>query len=163
MVISCLCCCYIMIVLLWLYHACFVHNVVVISCLFYSGYIMLALLLYHVCVVVIIMLALLWLYHACVVLISCLFCCSYIILVLLFLYHVCFVVVISCLCGGYIMLFYCGYIMSSQGICVIYLSVVKWSGMILVCQLIFPWTKWPPLRRRHFQMHFREWKVVYFD
>ena len=23
-----------------------------------------------------------------------------------------------------------------------------------------PWKIWPPFRRRHFQMHFREWKVV---
>ena len=23
-----------------------------------------------------------------------------------------------------------------------------------------PWTKWPPFRRRHFQMHFCEWKVL---
>ena len=27
---------------------------------------------------------------------------------------------------------------------------------------ICPWTKWPPFRRRHFQMHFREWKSLYF-
>ena len=27
----------------------------------------------------------------------------------------------------------------------------------------FPWTKWPPFCRRYFQMHFREWKVFYFD
>ena len=26
-----------------------------------------------------------------------------------------------------------------------------------------PWTRWPPFRRRYFQMHFREWKVLYFD
>ena len=26
-----------------------------------------------------------------------------------------------------------------------------------------PWTKWPPFRRRHFQIHFCEWKVLYFD
>ena len=26
-----------------------------------------------------------------------------------------------------------------------------------------PWTKWPPLRRRHFQMNFHGWKVFYFD
>ena len=26
-----------------------------------------------------------------------------------------------------------------------------------------PWTKWPPFRRLHFQMFFREWKVLYFD
>ena len=26
-----------------------------------------------------------------------------------------------------------------------------------------PWTKWPPFRRRHRQMHFREWKLVYFE
>ena len=25
-----------------------------------------------------------------------------------------------------------------------------------------PWTKWPPLCRRYIQMHFREWKVLYF-
>ena len=23
-----------------------------------------------------------------------------------------------------------------------------------------PWTKWPPFRRRYFQMHFREWKCI---
>ena len=28
--------------------------------------------------------------------------------------------------------------------------------------LISPWTKWPPIRRPYFQMHFREWKVLYF-
>ena len=22
-----------------------------------------------------------------------------------------------------------------------------------------PWTKWPPFRRRYFQMHLREWKI----
>ena len=26
-----------------------------------------------------------------------------------------------------------------------------------------PPTKWPPFRRRYFQMHFREWQVLYFD
>ena len=26
-----------------------------------------------------------------------------------------------------------------------------------------PWTKWPPFRRRHIQMHFLEWKCVDFD
>ena len=25
------------------------------------------------------------------------------------------------------------------------------------------WTKWPPFRRRHFQMHFHQLKVLYFD
>ena len=29
-------------------------------------------------------------------------------------------------------------------------------------QLIPSWTKWPPLRRRYFQMHLRDWKVWYF-
>ena len=29
--------------------------------------------------------------------------------------------------------------------------------------LIFPWTKWLPFRRQYFEMHFREWKVSYFD
>ena len=28
---------------------------------------------------------------------------------------------------------------------------------------LFLWTKWPRFRRRYFQMHFREWKVLYFD
>ena len=27
----------------------------------------------------------------------------------------------------------------------------------------FPWTKWPPFRRRRFHMHFREWKCFYFN
>ena len=26
-----------------------------------------------------------------------------------------------------------------------------------------PWTKWPPFRRRYFQVHSCEWKVSYFD
>ena len=26
-----------------------------------------------------------------------------------------------------------------------------------------PWTKWLPFLRQHFQMHFLEWKVLYFD
>ena len=29
--------------------------------------------------------------------------------------------------------------------------------------LISPWTKWPPFCRRYFQMHFCEWKFLYFD
>ena len=29
--------------------------------------------------------------------------------------------------------------------------------------LISPWTKWPSFCRRYFHMHFREWKVWYFD
>ena len=29
--------------------------------------------------------------------------------------------------------------------------------------LISAWTKWPPVLRRYFRMHFREWKVLYFD
>ena len=29
--------------------------------------------------------------------------------------------------------------------------------------VISPWTKWPPFRRRYFQMHFCEWKVLCFD
>ena len=38
--------------------------------------------------------------------------------------------------------------------------LVKWSPVLW---LIFPWRKWPPFRRRHFQIHFLEWKVWYFD
>ena len=30
-------------------------------------------------------------------------------------------------------------------------------------QLISPWTKWPPFHRWYFQMHFREWQVLYFN
>ena len=29
--------------------------------------------------------------------------------------------------------------------------------------LISLWTKWPQFHRRYFQLHFREWKVLYFD
>ena len=32
-----------------------------------------------------------------------------------------------------------------------------------VNQLISSWTKWPPFCRCHFQIHFYEWKVLYFD
>ena len=31
------------------------------------------------------------------------------------------------------------------------------SGGVGLLQRISPWAKWPPFRRRHFQMHFREW------
>ena len=27
----------------------------------------------------------------------------------------------------------------------------------------FPWTSWPPFRKRYFQMPFREWTVMYFE
>ena len=30
-------------------------------------------------------------------------------------------------------------------------------------QLIYPRIKWQPFSRRYFQMHFREWKNMYFD
>ena len=38
------------------------------------------------------------------------------------------------------------------------------SGRLLAFHvlIIFPWTKWPRFRRRYFQMHFREWKVLYW-
>ena len=26
-----------------------------------------------------------------------------------------------------------------------------------------PWTKWPPFHRQYFQMHFHEWKLLYFN
>ena len=29
---------------------------------------------------------------------------------------------------------------------------------LMHCFLISPWTKWPPFRRQHFQMHFHPWK-----
>ena len=29
-------------------------------------------------------------------------------------------------------------------------------------KLTYPWTKWPPLRKRYFQMYFPEWKVLLF-
>ena len=35
--------------------------------------------------------------------------------------------------------------------------------VINLIQLISPWTKWLPFRRRYFHMHFSEWKVLYFD
>ena len=34
---------------------------------------------------------------------------------------------------------------------------------IVYALIHLPRTKWPPFRRRYFQMHFREWKVLYFD
>ena len=52
-------------------------------------------------------------------------------------------------------------------------SISRWNpGLIprVICgristsmhQLIFPWTKWPPFSRRHFQIQFHEWKVLCF-
>ena len=39
---------------------------------------------------------------------------------------------------------------------------VVWSIIIISLPHI-PWIKWPPFRRRYFQMHFREWQILYFD
>ena len=36
--------------------------------------------------------------------------------------------------------------------------LLKWSG-----QLISPWTKWLPFQGWCIQMHFYEWKILYFD
>ena len=36
----------------------------------------------------------------------------------------------------------------------------KWNRHVL--QLISPWRKWPPPRGRPIQLHFREWKLMYF-
>ena len=40
------------------------------------------------------------------------------------------------------------------------LGLYSW---IMLHQLISPWTKWLPPRRRYFQMYFRAWRVLYFD
>ena len=39
------------------------------------------------------------------------------------------------------------------------LRTTSWHEMLTH----LPWTKWPPFPRRHFQIHFHEWKVLYFD
>ena len=39
-------------------------------------------------------------------------------------------------------------------------AIISVSGP--VNQLISPGLKWPPFRRRYFQVHFREWKILYF-
>ena len=42
----------------------------------------------------------------------------------------------------------------------------SWVTGVQRCPIAFihlPWTKWPLFRGRHFQMHFLEWKVLYFD
>ena len=41
-------------------------------------------------------------------------------------------------------------------------DVSKTANKLLI-QLISPWTKWLRFRKRYFQLHFREWKVLYFD
>ena len=41
------------------------------------------------------------------------------------------------------------------------LLFMHWLPIILLTHL--PRTKWPPFRRRYFQMYFREWKVSYFN
>ena len=50
---------------------------------------------------------------------------------------------------------------SSAGTVICHVQVLCLLGPAL--KLICPWTKWPPFRRRYFQMHFRQWKVLYFD
>ena len=52
----------------------------------------------------------------------------------------------------------------------VYVSLMGgcFGGKFFTCrslklELIFPWTKWPLFHRWHFQMHFHEWKVLYFD
>ena len=46
-------------------------------------------------------------------------------------------------------------------------SLTQWklsgeTGEVIPPKFISPWTKWPPFRRRYFQMHFPDWKVLYF-
>ena len=45
-----------------------------------------------------------------------------------------------------------------------YLIVVYKVGLHCIFHnlLIFHWKKWPPFHRRHFKMHFHEWKILYF-
>ena len=38
-----------------------------------------------------------------------------------------------------------------------------WGYVLNVLLTHLPWTKWLPFRRQHFQMHFHEWKLLYFD
>ena len=45
---------------------------------------------------------------------------------------------------------------TSKWICIIPMSPI-------FIQLISPWSIWTPFGRRYFQMHFYEWKVLYFD
>ena len=49
----------------------------------------------------------------------------------------------------------------------IYVNTVQYNSFCYTRPCILthppPWTKWPPFRRRYFQMHFREWKVLCFD
>ena len=43
-------------------------------------------------------------------------------------------------------------------------ELVKWPPSLpSQSWIISPWTKWLPFLGRHFQMHFREWKILYFD
>ena len=45
--------------------------------------------------------------------------------------------------------------------------VLHGGGQCRTCKILvwfnFPWTKWLLFRKRYFQVHFREWKVLYFD
>ena len=42
-------------------------------------------------------------------------------------------------------------------------TAYKNTGSFPPLMLLFSWAKWSPFRRRYFQMHFLEWKVLYFD
>ena len=45
-----------------------------------------------------------------------------------------------------------------------YSSMSTWRQLLWpLYQLISPWTKWPPFRKRHFQTHFHELNILYFD
>ena len=39
----------------------------------------------------------------------------------------------------------------------------KHNLVVFTVWLTYPWTKWSPFRRRDFQMHFHEWKILPFD
>ena len=42
-------------------------------------------------------------------------------------------------------------------------SNVSFSTTLTDWKMWTHWDKWPPFSRRHFQMHFLEWKCVHFD
>ena len=45
----------------------------------------------------------------------------------------------------------------------LYIDMAAYGLSYFGSELIFPWTKWPPFRRRLFQMYFLEWKFLYFN
>ena len=65
---------------------------------------------------------------------------------------------------GFFMEYQVSKLMTEQSYwCTTSVDILGWSLISNITHLALYWTKWSPFRRWCFQVHFREWKGLYFD